>query len=744
MAGGVKVNGESQGNVTGSEFVRRKGKEHVEEEDMQHLAVVDAVSANETPERRPRDANPAKVLVVDLDKLKLEMGSQWIVVARYVTTSTFSSGRLFQRMREIWQLRGGVEYKDLAGSKFLIEFKQEGDYLHVLVGGPWTYLGDVLLVAAYDGESSVAEMKIDTMPVWVRIFDLPPPMTNDVMGRDIGELIAPVRMVFTDKRGKAWDEFLRVRIEHDINKPIEHVVRIQGKKDKYPKRYEVKYECLPRFCFYCGIVDHDYRACVMPEEEKVVRFSVEQVASPYKKYDRRSYYLPGEDLKTKKQLYYTLPARKLSLEMSNKDMRASGRNGAPRRDIPVPDHLMAAMIQAVDGVSKLSVGVDIGDKKETSSQGGAKPGVEPTDADVSGWAKVRIAIRKARKEAGPKSVAGGATAPVAVANKNTQLKKYKSRSAGRKASQTPKDAGQVLGKRSSAVYPVGKEASHESKKGKFEGKGQAAAPEGDGKSEKQLEATGPGATGKLTVLWQHEHISRNLRGEKQMLDFREVLSHCDLHDLGYVGADWTFDNKQDGYRNIQKKTATGRCPVARRYEAYWEREDQLSIEVGKAWEQQCAGGDLGAITAALNWTMRHLHVWSGATIGAIGKMIDKKRAQIDDNVQPGPLIDCITAKVDGHMNQDLCKEFTDKEISDALFQIGPLKAPGPDGFPARFFQRHWATVKKDIIRAVRNFFVTGAMPYGVNDTIIVLIPKIKNPMYLKDFCPISLCNVIYK
>jgi hypothetical protein len=36
-------------------------------------------------------------------------------------------------------------------------------------------------------------------------------------------------------------------------------------------------------------------------------------------------------------------------------------------------------------------------------------------------------------------------------------------------------------------------------------------------------------------IWQDEHWSRRRRGEKQMLDFREILSHCDLHDLGYKG-----------------------------------------------------------------------------------------------------------------------------------------------------------------------------------------------------------------
>lgn len=36
------------------------------------------------------------------------------------------------------------------------------------------------------------------------------------------------------------------------------------------------------------------------------------------------------------------------------------------------------------------------------------------------------------------------------------------------------------------------------------------------------------------------------------------------------------------------------------------------------------------------------------------------------------------------------------------------------------------------------------MPDGVNDTSIVLIPKVQFLENLKDFIPISLCNVIYK
>jgi hypothetical protein len=39
---------------------------------------------------------------------------------------------------------------------------------------------------------------------------------------------------------------------------------------------------------------------------------------------------------------------------------------------------------------------------------------------------------------------------------------------------------------------------------------------------------------------------------------------------------------------------------------------------------------------------------------------------------------------------------------------------------------------------VKEFFSTDVMPPAVTDTSIVLIPKIDNPLELKDFRPISL------
>ena len=53
-------------------------------------------------------------------------------------------------------------------------------------------------------------------------------------------------------------------------------------------------------------------------------------------------------------------------------------------------------------------------------------------------------------------------------------------------------------------------------------------------------------------------------------------------------------------------------------------------------------------------------------------------------------------------------------------------------------------MKDDVVAAVAVFFAEGRMPEGVNDTSIVLIPKVAHPERLTKYRPISLCNVIYK
>lgn len=40
-------------------------------------------------------------------------------------------------------------------------------------------------------------------------------------------------------------------------------------------------------------------------------------------------------------------------------------------------------------------------------------------------------------------------------------------------------------------------------------------------------------------------------------------------------------------------------------------------------------------------------------------------------------------------NQRLTAPYSRKEVTEVVFDMGPMKAPGEDGFPAAFYQKCW-------------------------------------------------------
>ena len=96
------------------------------------------------------------------------------------------------------------------------------------------------------------------------------------------------------------------------------------------------------------------------------------------------------------------------------------------------------------------------------------------------------------------------------------------------------------------------------------------------------------------------------------------------------------------------------------------------------------------------------------------------------------------------MNAQLSQEFMEWEVQAALKQIAPLKAPSLDGIPPLFYQNYWSLVGDDVTNTILSYLNKATICHPLNHTFLTLIPKIKNLVFVSDYHPISLCNVLYK
>lgn len=84
------------------------------------------------------------------------------------------------------------------------------------------------------------------------------------------------------------------------------------------------------------------------------------------------------------------------------------------------------------------------------------------------------------------------------------------------------------------------------------------------------------------------------------------------------------------------------------------------------------------------------------------------------------------------------------ETTNAMNSVKPFKAPGPNGYQPVFFRKYWHVVGPLIHSTVAQAFESGTFDAHLNETLLVLIPNVDRPETMKQFRPISLCNVIYK
>ena len=95
-------------------------------------------------------------------------------------------------------------------------------------------------------------------------------------------------------------------------------------------------------------------------------------------------------------------------------------------------------------------------------------------------------------------------------------------------------------------------------------------------------------------------------------------------------------------------------------------------------------------------------------------------------------------------NDFLTSPLTEKEVRDAIFDMEHNKAPGPDGFPAEFYQKFWETIKGDLMLMFHSLHKGDLPLFSLIFGIITLVPKVLEANQIQQYRPICLLNVSFK
>lgn len=80
----------------------------------------------------------------------------------------------------------------------------------------------------------------------------------------------------------------------------------------------------------------------------------------------------------------------------------------------------------------------------------------------------------------------------------------------------------------------------------------------------------------------------------------------------------------------------------------------------------------------------------------------------------------------------------------AIKDMNPTSAPGPDGLPVKFFQTFWDVIKPEVMDLFTDFHVGSIDLARLNYGIVTLIPKVPGASDIRQFCPITVINVILR
>ena len=149
---------------------------------------------------------------------------------------------------------------EVGTNRFQLKFQTEFEMDRVLKGGPWSFDNQVLLLTRWKAGMMADNVWFDSVAlrvqIWGTLFDLVSPKIAEIVGSRLGSVVE----VEKKQKFEGQSYFMRVKVAILIAKPIWRRAFLAGSDDK-SHWVTFKYERLPLFCHFYGLLDHDLKHC---------------------------------------------------------------------------------------------------------------------------------------------------------------------------------------------------------------------------------------------------------------------------------------------------------------------------------------------------------------------------------------------------------------------------------------------------------------------------------------------------
>ena len=137
-------------------------------------------------------------------------------------------------------------------------FEDKCDLNRVIEHEPWTYDKHLVVFEKVVANVPISALSFQYTSFWIQIHDLPIHCLNSETCEAIGSSLG-TPLLMTDSEGEGGKgNYLRVRVRIDITKPLNRVRKVWSEGSVIGCAI-LKYERLPNFCYWCGLVSHDDR-----------------------------------------------------------------------------------------------------------------------------------------------------------------------------------------------------------------------------------------------------------------------------------------------------------------------------------------------------------------------------------------------------------------------------------------------------------------------------------------------------